>query len=265
MSRSTGETAFDGFYRALFGGRWPALKRALQSDPRYTAVEYPGRPAYYLDEASMLAAEAARVVPGLEVLDLCAAPGGKSLVLAGRLAGSGSLVANERSRARRERLRRVLDAHLPEKLKSVVRVTGHDARRWLLHEVEAYDTILLDAPCSAERHLLARPRELAKWTPSRTKRLAAQSYCMLASALEVVRPGGLILYCTCTVSPTENDEVIGRLLHRRSGRVEVLRPQLDTGEPTRWGVRILPDVSDGHGPLYVGLLRRCGSRFVRPN
>ncbi|MDI9456241.1 MAG: hypothetical protein QM442_10410 [Spirochaetota bacterium] len=113
---------------------------------------------------------------------------------------------------------------------------------------------MLDAPCSSERHVLSDEKALKDWSPSRPKRLAVNQFAMLASALEAVVPGGLILYSTCSINPLENEEVIAKLEKRRAGRFEELH--LDRGEKRSFGSIILPDVSDGKGPLYMCLIRR---------
>lgn len=257
MSRTArGADVFDTHYRKIFGDRWDRLREAFSEKPRYVEVQYGSGPTYYLDEASRAAASALEIVPGMTAIDLCAAPGGKTLILAGCLAGHGRLVSNERSRNRRERLKRVIEEHLPRSMRSTISVTGHDATRWLFHEQSVYDAALLDVPCSAERHLVERESELSRWTPSRTVRLAAQGYAMLASTLEIVKPGGVIVYSTCTLSPVENDDVVSKLLKKRAGRVEVERVPLDFGEETDTGTIVLPDRDGGRGPLFFARLRR---------
>jgi 5-methylcytosine rRNA methyltransferase NSUN4 len=211
---------------------------------------------YVMDAASILAAAALNPQAGDEILDLCAAPGGKSLVLAERVGPSGSLTANEMSDRRRARLKAVLHDYLPGSVMERVRVTGHDGARWCLHETSAFDRILVDAPCSGERHLLVDSEELALWSPARTKNLAVRQYALLASALVVVRPGGRIVYSTCSVSPLENDGVIARLLRKREGEVRCLSPSLEIGEPTEHGWMILPDRT-GFGPIYFSVLERA--------
>ncbi|RMG19827.1 MAG: RsmB/NOP family class I SAM-dependent RNA methyltransferase [Deltaproteobacteria bacterium] len=208
-----------------------------------------------MDLASVLAARALDVRPGDQVLDLCAAPGGKTLVLAARL-GDGSLVANDRSAARRRRLRRVLDLYLPPELRARVRVTGHDARRWGLHEPARYDRILLDAPCSTDRHVLADPAALARWSPARPRQLCTLQRAMLASALDALRPGGTLVYATCSLCPEENDGAIAWLHRKRPGRFEVLEPGGSRGSPTEFGCFLRPDRDGGSGPLYFARLRR---------
>lgn len=288
-----GPEAFERWFAARYGDRWPTLRAAMlaaegqvariNSFARPAAVEQllgglaptalagclaggelppPGRDAdglsthYNLDAGSVRVARALPVKEGDRLLDLCAAPGGKSLVLAERM-GSGELVANELSAARRGRLKVTMADYLPARVRERVRVTGHDATRWSLHERDAYDAILLDAPCSSEAHLVRQPGLLSDWSPARSRQLAMRQYAMLAAALDVVRTGGFILYATCSISEEENDGVVGRLLERRAGRVEVCRPDWACGEATRFGQAILPDTA-GEGPMFAALLRRTG-------
>lgn len=286
-----GPEAFERWFATRYGRRWPALRAAmLAADGQVARVNAfaapaavdllldglapaalegcraggelppPGRDAaglcthYNLDAGSVRVARALPIRNGDRVLDLCAAPGGKSLVLAERM-GAGELVANELSAARRGRLKQTIADYLPERVRERVRVTGHDATRWSLHERDAYDAILLDAPCSSEAHLVRQPGLLSDWSPARSRQLAMRQYAMLAAALDVVRVGGSILYATCSISEEENDAVVGRLFDRRAARVELCRPDWGCGEPTRFGQAILPDLT-AEGPMYASLLRR---------
>jgi 16S rRNA C967 or C1407 C5-methylase (RsmB/RsmF family) len=212
--------------------------------------------SYYLDEASILAASLLPIHHGDAVLDMCAAPGGKSLVLASKLAGSGSLLCNDRSSQRRNRLKKVLDEHLPPDWRPSASLSSHDATRWGLHQQEAFDAILLDAPCSSERHVLRDSAALSEWGPARTKHLSVQQFAMLAAALEAVRIGGAILYSTCSISPIENEGVIRKLHVKRKGRFEEIQVPVQGAEPLEHGQIILPDTSGGTGPMYFCLLRR---------
>ncbi len=248
---------FHQWYLEHYQSRWEFLYTALLQPPKmYEFSEGLKRP-YYLDEASLEAARALEVQPGDAVLDACAAPGGKTLVLALQLGGTGLLIANDRSSSRRARLHRVLQDHLEDQERSVIRVTGHDASRWGLYEQNRYDRILLDAPCSSERHVLQEPRELNRWGAGRTKRLALQQFAMVAAALEAVKPGGRIVYSTCALSPLENDGVMAKLLKKRPGASLLSKPEgIPWGEPTEHGWIILPDRAEGRGPMYIAVITK---------
>ncbi|MFT4542996.1 MAG: 16S rRNA C967 or C1407 C5-methylase (RsmB/RsmF family) [Planctomycetota bacterium] len=283
---------FDSFYMALYGNRWGGLRDKL-SGSRESGLfcspwadqegDLPGNPMpgvegarrsaeafesppldpagmprwYAMDIASIVAAQSLQVAEGDRVLDMCAAPGGKSLVLASGLGSRGELVVNDRSSTRRARLRKVLDQYLPVELRARVTVSGHDASKWGLHETNAYDRILLDAPCSSERHVLADPKALAQWSPARAKGLARRQYAMLAAALEAVRVGGRILYSTCSLVPDENEGVIERLLSdsKRAGRARVVPLEAPIGEANGHGWAMFPDCSEW-GPIWMAAIER---------
>lgn len=269
-----GPAAFDRFYESLYGDRWPQLKAALLASAPRVALTSGLTAPYYLDPASALAALALEVEPGDRVLDLCAAPGGKTLVLA--RARPAVLVANERSSARRSRLHRVLDDHLPAELRAVVSVTGHDAARWGLHEPGAYHRVLADVPCSSERHVIAAPAELARWSASRTARLAAGAYAILCAAVDSLAPGGRVVYSTCALSPAENDGVVAKVLSGKrpvasvdalevinrvvagpaAAEISAFASSEPPGRPTEHGLLITPDADGGIGPIYIAILTR---------
>lgn len=230
----------------------------LESDPPYAELSLGLTAPYFLDPASAEAAAALGVEPGDRVLDLCAAPGGKSLILAQSLQGQGELVVNDRSPSRRERLKKVIADHLPPETAARVSVCGYDAARWGLYEASAYSKILADVPCSSERHLLHSPAHLAQWSENRIRSLALRQFAILASALQALQPNGRLVYSTCALNPTENDGVIQKLFHRRPGQFQVVTSSFrgKSGEATAFGVHILPDRCNGRGPIYYCILQK---------
>jgi 5-methylcytosine rRNA methyltransferase NSUN4 len=228
------------------------LQKALLAESVHHDLKIHNK-SYYLDEASVWAAQALQVKPYELVLDMCAAPGGKSLVLASALQGTGTLQCNELSATRRGRLKRVLAEHLPLDWQQSICVSSHDASKWGLYQKDHWDAILLDAPCSSEQHVLKSASHLAQWSSKRSKRLAIQQFAMLAAALDAVKPGGRIVYSTCALSRQENDGVIEKLLKKREGMF-TLPPPHGVGESTEYGRMILPDVYAGKGPIYYCVL-----------
>lgn len=250
---------FDQFYAEVYGERWESLKHALLNPAeKITRSCFQGYAEYRLDRASILAAEALQVKAGDLVLDLCAAPGGKALILAEKMGVTGSLVANELSSARRMRLKDVVAQHVPEALRNRIQVTNFDGNQFGLKRKEAFDRILLDAPCSSEQHLLEEDPTQLDWKESRTKQLAMRQYSLLCSALLALKKGGTLVYSTCSISPLENDGVVGRLLTKKKNEVELDREVSDLidYEKTEFGFQIFPDLASGIGPIYFARLKK---------
>jgi 16S rRNA (cytosine1407-C5)-methyltransferase len=255
-----GELEFDGHFSGLFEGRWPAL-RAAMLEPG-DAVEYCDglRSPYRLDSASVRAAQALRLPESGEILDACAAPGGKSLVIAASMLPGTRLLCNELSSDRRRRLSGVLDAHLPPETRSRVIVSGFDAAAagGRPGERGRFASILLDAPCSSERHVLRDPAALARWSPARVKFLSRRQWSLLSSAFLLLAPGGSLVYATCALSPEENDDPMERLFQKYGGALEDDPiPSAKGAERTAHGVMYLPDTSAGAGPLYIARIRKA--------
>ncbi len=216
-----------------------------------------GLEPYFLDEASVFAAESLGVNPGDRVLDMCAAPGGKTLVLASKLQGNGSLQSNDRSPDRRLRLQHVIENSLPESWRSIINVTGYDGVKFGMHKKECYDRILLDAPCSSDRHVLNSPAHLEVWSVKRVKRLSVEQGSLLASAVDALAPGGTLIYSTCALSPMENDDVVKKILKKRKTMCLDEIVEIPEGaDRTECGVHILPDRAAGRGPIYCAKMRK---------
>lgn len=268
-----GESGFQSYYSQLYGQRWPGLYQALlkESEPVAWQTE-PGRPAYFLDSASIRAAVSLPLEGASSLLDLCAAPGGKSLVISSLMEEDACLLSNERSRERLSRLHRVADQHMSESVRRRVTISGKDGATLCRNPANAFDRILLDAPCSSERHVLASPRHLEQWSPARIKTLAVAQWALLSSAYRMLNPGGYLVYATCALSPEENDKVVARL-EGKFVDVELVRelppvPEsvarfcsatLPEPEVTERGFHVLPDScgdSHGSGPLYFSLIHK---------
>jgi 16S rRNA (cytosine1407-C5)-methyltransferase len=250
---------FENYYSALYGSRWKDLRESLlrQKDP----VPYSAglvKP-YMLDRASVLAAQSLDIPAEGAILDACAAPGGKTLVLASRMASRSTLLANELSGERRRRLAKVLEEHLPPGLRERVRVAGFDAAAAGSRPSERgrFAAILLDAPCSSERHVLGNEKALAAWKAARPRFLAKRQWALLSSAFLLLQGGGPLVYVTCALSPEENDDVASRLLEKYGAEVIPEEPGFSEGEATQQGRIILPDRTGGMGPMYVARFRKA--------
>lgn len=259
----------------LFAAKIGSSSRLLDQPPR----DDHGVPAYYLfDYASALIVEQLQVEPVHRVLDLCAAPGGKSIAIAQRLGPNGSggeLTSNEAKKDRCVRLRRNLAEHFGSTAAVLSNVTQREATTW--HTPETYDRVLVDAPCSSERHLLSQPGGTADWALQNTHEISTVQRTLLLRALEAVKVGGRVVYSTCSISPVENDEVIAFALARTRCHVELAPTTLRVGQATDKGWLVLPDnemIHDekdsdekdktkgsaaGWGPMYCATLVKVGS------
>jgi 16S rRNA (cytosine1407-C5)-methyltransferase len=255
---------FESYYTGIYGNRWKDLREGLLRKAYAAPYDAGLLKPYMLDRASVLAAQTLDIPEAGLILDACAAPGGKTLVIASRMGSRSALLANELSGERRRRLAKVLDEHLPGELRERVTVTGFDAAAAGGRESERgrFAAVLLDAPCSSERHVLGSEKALAEWTPARPRFLARRQWALLSSAFLLLQNGGSLVYATCALSPEENDAVVSRLLEKYGDEALVEKPAFAEGEETRHGRIILPDRAGGMGPMYVARFRKTAREMA---
>lgn len=164
------------------------------------------------DEASQLVAELGELAPGQRVLDLCAAPGGKTVALAARVGRTGRVVACD-VRPRRVRL---LTATLARTGHDTVPVVQVPASGGLPFVPGAFDFVFIDAPCSGLGTLRRDPDIRWRRHEADLVQLAASQLTLLHRAAPLVRPGGVLLYATCSSEPDENDAVVSAFLAEAS-------------------------------------------------
>ena len=164
---------------------------------------------YYLQEPSAMApAELLDVRPGMRVLDLCAAPGGKSTQLAGKLAGRGLLVCNEIHPKRAQ----VLAQNIERMGITNALVTNEHPKNLAARFAGYFDRILVDAPCSGEGMFRKEEAAVTDWSEQTVAMCAARQLEILRTAAGMLRPGGRLVYSTCTFAPQENEGVISAFL-----------------------------------------------------
>lgn len=211
--------------------------------------------AYYLQEPSAMAAAAALdIQPGQRVLDLCAAPGGKSTQIAGLLGGGGVLVSNEivpgRAKILSQNIERmgvrngIVTNEFPDRL----------AARWQ----GWFDRVLVDAPCSGEGMFRREPHSRAEWNEQSPDGCAARQRAILRNAAELVRPGGVLVYSTCTFNTMENEETVQAFLmeHKDFSAEDFALPGV--GASIDGCLRLWPHRVAGEGH-FVARLRRAGA------
>ena len=245
--------AFEEYYRKLMHGRWTSLRESLLLPAAIIPYEEGLVKPYLMDRASVFAASCLRLPDSGIILDACAAPGGKSLVLASRMPPGVTLLSNELSAERRRRLVNVLDEHLDGEKRRRVTVSGFNAgeQGGRKGEWNRFDAILLDAPCSSERHVIQSAKALAEWKEGRPRSLSRRQWSLLSAAFLLLKPGSSLVYATCAITPEENDFPVSRLLEKYAGEIELDKPDFSVGEKTKYGWLILPDTADGMGPMYV--------------
>lgn len=164
---------------------------------------------YYIQEPSaMSAVELLDPQPGQTVLDLAAAPGGKTAQIAAKMAGQGLLISNEIHPQRA----RIL-AEIVERLGIRNAVVTQAAPPALSARFPlAFDRIMLDAPCSGEGMFRKDPNAISEWSPEAVELCAARQWDILQDAVAMLKPGGRLAYSTCTFNRHENEDTIARLL-----------------------------------------------------
>lgn len=239
----------------------------------YDAVSRPGSHvlheagAYYIQEPSAMAAvEALAPGPGERILDLCAAPGGKTTQIAGKMQGEGLLVANEVIGERAQILSRnvermgiancVVCSEKPERLAALFPAF--------------FDRVLVDAPCSGEGMFRKEEAVRGEWSEEAVRLCAKRQAAILREAAKLVRPGGVLVYSTCTFSPEENEGTISAFLREHEtytieeipcgalfspGRADWIKEETPGIE--RCG-RLWPHLLQGEGH-FVARLRRRGA------
>lgn len=218
---------------------------------------------YYLQEPSAMAPAAILpVAPGDYVLDLCAAPGGKATELGARLKGQGMLVANEISASRAKALLRNIELC---GIKNSF-ITNEVPKNLARVMPEFFDKVLVDAPCSGEG-MFRKDMDVAKtWDESRPEFFANLQREIVSNAISMLKPGGLMLYSTCTFAPIENEGTISYILENFP-EMELLEipayegfsegnPEWGNGDDTlKRCVRIFPHKMAGEGH-FIALLKK---------
>ncbi|RKJ44550.1 RNA methyltransferase [bacterium 1XD8-76] len=186
----------------------------------YGGEEQPGKSpyhesgAFYIQEPSaMIAAELLGAEPGECILDLCAAPGGKSTQIAGKMRGRGLLVCNEYVPARAE----ILGQNMERMGVSNCVILKENAERCAGRFPMFFDRVLVDAPCSGEGMFRKEEQAVSHWSPENVAMCADRQKEILDQAAKMVKPGGVLVYSTCTFSEAEDEAVIRDFLERHRG------------------------------------------------
>ncbi len=203
----------DGLALPFMGKNVPWEPLGYYYDPASRPGLHPYHEAgvYYLQEASAMSAVALLdPQPGERILDLCAAPGGKSTQIAGRMQGQGFLLSNEYEWKRA----RILAQNM-ERLGVANAIVINDSPGRLASQLEEFfDRILVDAPCSGEGMFRKEEAAVTDWSQETVEMCARRQADILDEAAKMLRPGGRLVYSTCTFAPEENEMAIEGFLQR---------------------------------------------------
>ena len=227
-----------------------------------------------MDGASVLPPLFLNVQPGDKVLDACAAPGGKSLLMLQTLYPE-LLVCNDLQESRVNRIRKLMQEYLfdyEERWEGKrLMIQQSDARN--LEQYNSYDKILVDVPCTADRHsLMQNDNNIFK--PTRVKerlRLPELQAAILTNCLRMLRPGGTLVYATCSLSPVQNDGVVHMALQQAFNEHGITTTIKDLSQliglfediyrfeysrGLKYGQMVIPFLPANFGPMYFSKITR---------
>jgi NOL1/NOP2/sun family putative RNA methylase len=207
--------------------------RSAKRDVSESALFQEGH-VYLQNASSLIPPLALDPHPGDAILDVCAAPGGKAAHIASLTGNQGTLWVNDAIKPRAEKMRGILDTfHV-----KVDHLTGYPGQYLTKFIDRQFDRILLDAQCSGEGMLnLEHPRALRFWSPQRITKFSHLQKKMLVAAFKLLKPGGELVYSTCTFAPEENEETVNHLLkHYPDATVEPIPLDIPNAVPglTSW-------------------------------
>ncbi len=226
---------------------------------------------YYIQEiASMLPALVLNPKSNERVLDLCASPGSKTTQMASMMKNSGLLIANEVKVGRIK----ILAANIERCGVMNIIMTRRDGIalcRRFKEENFLFDKILLDAPCSGEGTIRSTPSTLEMWNIKTIENLSKLQKSLIASAIEILKPNGELVYSTCTHAPEENEEVLDFALKNFKVKVEKISLPMKTNQGvTKWmekeylddvkySCRVYPHTADTEG-FYISKIKKLKTK-----
>ncbi len=248
---------------------WSPCGFVIKENKELSASKHPFHlaGAYYLQEPSAMAvAEVLTPEPGERVLDLCAAPGGKSTHIVCLMKNRGLLVANETHPQRAWELVKNLERW---GARNTVILNEHPTRLAALFQ-DFFDKVLVDAPCSGEGMFRKSENARREWSYAQVQSCALRQLAILKQAAQTVRPGGTLVYSTCTFNPQENEEVVYAFLKEQPhfelanipqaigfsrGRADWIHVSTER-VPLERAIRLWPHLCQGEGHFIAAMVRR---------
>lgn len=198
------------------------------------------------------------------ILDMCAAPGAKTSHIASITCNKGNIIANDSSKTRLFKMKNLIKQYDVK-----AELTLYDGRNLIRKfETAKFDKILLDAPCSGEANIIiSKPSTYSAWTLAKIKRLSRLQEQLLTVAYSLLKPGGILVYSTCTISPEENEKVVNRLIKRKGAQtlpIDLIIDGMKEGivnwndkkysDQIKRTVRLLP--TENHGAFYIAKITK---------
>ncbi|WEV37974.1 RsmF rRNA methyltransferase first C-terminal domain-containing protein [Lactobacillus sp. ESL0680] len=248
----------------------PEIENAYYGQVAGNDPEWVSGTVYSQDPSAMFPASLMAVKPGDKVLDLCAAPGGKSTALGEQLAGSGLLVANEISATRAKILRENIERWgITNCL-----ITSEDPADLAPQFPQFFDKILVDAPCSGEGMFRKNPDAVNYWSQDYVLVCQKRQQEILTQAVKMLKPGGELVYSTCTYAPEEDEQIVSWLMtefgfsveatNLHSAKISHGRPEWGDNQPAlKETLRFWPQDDLGEGQ-FAAKLKLPGSIEQRP-
>jgi 16S rRNA (cytosine967-C5)-methyltransferase len=206
------------------------------------------------DTSSMLVCEAAGIRPGQRVIDVCASPGGKAVHAAEKLKESGFVSARDLTEYKAGLIRDNSRRMRADRVETLI----WDARRFREEDIESADAVLADLPCSG-LGVIGRKKDIKyRMSPESLLELVKLQRQILGTVWRYVKPGGVLIYSTCTINPGENEENVGWFLERYPFHLESLSsclPQELSGEGESGMLQLLPGIHKSDGFFLARLVR----------
>jgi 16S rRNA C967 or C1407 C5-methylase (RsmB/RsmF family)/NOL1/NOP2/fmu family ribosome biogenesis protein len=249
---------------------WSSWGYYLRERPSFTFDPLFHAGAYYVQEASSMYLEqalrqTADLSQPLRVLDLCAAPGGKSTLIRSILKEDSLLVSNEVIRSRAG----VLQENMTKWGAAGVVITNNDPRD--LGRLENYfDVIVVDAPCSGSGLFRREPEAIAEWSPDNVQLCHQRQQRILADIWPALRKDGILIYSTCSYSKEEDENILDWMMEDLGASSCRLQPQADwhiietSGDKGGYGYRFYPDKLKGEGFFIAAVRKDDGDTFIFP-
>lgn len=270
LKSGTKEAVF-GVTGALEGVPW--CKEGFYADKAVISGNHPYHCAglfYFQEPSAMCAASGLPINEGDKVLDLCAAPGGKTTQAAAKLNGCGLIVANEIVKKRAD----ILSENVERMgIKNAV-VTNETPQKLAEKYPNFFDKIIVDAPCSGEGMFRKEPIAAEEWSVEHTVSCAVRQKHILDCAVRMLAPNGMLVYSTCTFAPEENEKIAAYLIEEH-GLEAVEMPELsmlDRGRSEWSGTdlqmdktyRVFPHKQKGEGHFAALFKKNGGDEYTAP-